>query len=84
MCDFAGRFHVTVSDVQVAQAERLLVLGFDVHGNDRVQIECVVPAEVLVFVHLAIAEGEKLHHEVRERLRHVNLRLSRFSVGAVP
>ena len=67
--DFAGRLYVTVSDVQVAQAERFLVLGFDLHGNDCVQIECVVPAEVLVLVHLAITEGEKLHHEVRERLR---------------
>ena len=82
--NFAGRLHVTVSDVHVAQAERLLVVGFNLHGNDRVEIECVVPAEVLVLVHLAIAEGEELHHKVRERLRYVKLCLGRFSVGTVP
>jgi len=54
--DFAGCLNVTVCAVQGAQAERLLVLGFHLHGNDRVEVECVVAAKVLSRLPHGIAE----------------------------
>ena len=44
----------------------------------------MVPAEILIRVVLAIAKGKELHHEVRERLRQMDLRLGRLPVGARP